>query len=569
MNVAPSSEEKRFGKFVLLHQLTGGGIGAPCIAFDTDASEIIVLKRLKKKDRAGGAGFDRFRDEIQITQELGSHHNLVRQRETSTIDGEPYLALEWIKGQDLRQLDEQSRKYDPITLRLMGRIVQSVCDALAYATEQVKTFVHRDIAPGNIIVGYDGVTKLIDYGLALFPLKTAKTNDGDVPGTPGFVAPERQQFKKGDVRSDLYSLASVALFLMTGAPPSGKGTEDLALPYVAEGRAKPIVPFLTRALAANPDDRYQTIAEFSAALQEAIGELATEDELGTFVSDLFAGHKANLIEREKLWRKQWGKPNARPQKTQQLNLSPDGKPIAGPRTITLPGSGPAANLEPPPEPESSRRPTVPIKTKPVKEAAQTTLVIDAVPSYGRRAAMIAAVVGAVAVLVMVAIWFVTKKPASNDEATTQPPQHEQKQHAAPLAVPEPAPALSAPALVVAPAAPPHVAPAPSTPKPSAPEAEAVKVVERPAPKQIVVPVRSRTCALLSQAEDALSDGKYDQVVRFASECINRNAALPDALLFRAKAEALQGRMTAARNDAQKALSLGNSKARQLIDTLGR
>lgn len=516
MNAASTNKEKILGnRFVPLRPLTGGGISAPALAFDLQHSKIVVLKRPKHaKDPSRSADTLRFVDEINTSMSLPSHPSLVHPHDSGVFDdGEPYLALEWIQGQNCINLDEKSRKYnDPITLPIMANIVLSVCAALAEATRQMPSFVHRDIAPGNIMVGYDGVTRLIDYGFALSPLKASKTNAGDVPGTPGFVAPERKDgLSKGDIRSDLYSLASVALLLMTGLPLADSAT--LETPYVVI-HTGPLLPFLKRALAPNPDDRYQTIAEFEAALRDAIKEPPADQEtVAEFVSALFANDKAEAIKLAEKCYRDYGKPS-RPQKTQQLNLSSDGRPIAGPRTVTLPGNGPvaSANLAPPPEPESSRQPT--LITAPIKKASkETTLVLDAGPADRRRRILVV-VGGTVGIAAVAAVaWLAMTTPKPRAEQRTDAPSP-------PSVTKTPAPPPLPPVTVQVPTA--TTLPSQRVP----PSARPTTLHPQPAIKNW--PARTvatpKACASLPRANEALVIGNYDEAAKLATECLKNDPA---------------------------------------------
>jgi serine/threonine protein kinase len=180
-------------------RVTGGtvAIKAPLLAVESDL-----------------AGFERFQREQKIGE--GLDHPSILKFIRVEDKSRPYLVMEFIEGETLHDLMVRS---GPMPEKEAVRIAGIVCDALGYLHTQ--GVAHRDIKPENIILCRDGSYRLIDFGLACLArsrrLTFAKLSS--VMGTPDYIAPERAQGKRGDSRSDVYSLGAVLYHMVTGAPP--------------------------------------------------------------------------------------------------------------------------------------------------------------------------------------------------------------------------------------------------------------------------------------------------------------------------------------------------------------
>jgi serine/threonine protein kinase len=160
------------------------------------------------------AGFERFQREQKIGEALDhpSILKFIRVEDKSR----PYLVMEFIEGETLHDVMTRGA---PMAEQEVARIAGIVCDALEYLHAQ--GVAHRDIKPENIILCRDGSYRLIDFGLACLArsrrLTFAKLSS--VMGTPDYIAPERAQGKRGDHRSDVYSLGAILYHMVTGVPP--------------------------------------------------------------------------------------------------------------------------------------------------------------------------------------------------------------------------------------------------------------------------------------------------------------------------------------------------------------
>ncbi len=298
---APTARDgHRFGAWKIIRELARGGMGTVYLAerVDGDFTQQAALKVVL--DTGGTADvLARFRYERQILADL-THPNIARLLDGGAgPTGEPFLAMEYIEGTDLRSYCDA--KALDIDARL--RLFLTVCDAVAYAHDHL--VLHRDLKPANILVSTDGVVKLLDFGVA-------KLVDPHVPEdttvaaqrlfTPEYAAPEQIRGEVSTVTADVYSLGVVLYELLTGRRPyrlKGRSAADIAqailnveptLPSTREtadtsktGRAAPdpaptrstttsrlrkrlrgdLDAIVLKSLRKSPDHRYPSVAAFA------------------------------------------------------------------------------------------------------------------------------------------------------------------------------------------------------------------------------------------------------------------------------------------------------------------
>ena len=183
-------------------------------ARDRRTGEMVAVKAPLLAVESDMAGFERFQREEQIGARL-DHPSVLRFIPVAD-KSRPYLVMEFIEGETLNDLMMRSGRLPEAEV---VRIAGVVCEALDYLHRQ--GIAHRDIKPENIILCPDGRYRLIDFGLAC----TARTRRltfaklSSVMGTPDYIAPERAQGKRGDHRSDVYSLGAILYQMVTGVPP--------------------------------------------------------------------------------------------------------------------------------------------------------------------------------------------------------------------------------------------------------------------------------------------------------------------------------------------------------------
>jgi serine/threonine-protein kinase len=281
-------------RFRVLRPHARGGLGAVFVALDAELNREVALKQILDQHADDPVSRSRFLLEAQITGSL-EHPGIVPIYGLGTYaDGRPFYAMRFIKGDSLKEASDrfhadEAIKGDPgrraLELRQLLRRFTDVCDAISYA--HARGVLHRDIKPGNIIVGRYGETLVVDWGLAkamgradhgaepgehtLIPSSasgSAETLPGSALGTPGYMSPEQAE---GDIehlgpRSDVYSLGATLYYLLAGRAPAEGEIGDV-LRAVRQGEFPPprrVAPTIDRALEAVclkamahcPADRY-------------------------------------------------------------------------------------------------------------------------------------------------------------------------------------------------------------------------------------------------------------------------------------------------------------------------
>jgi serine/threonine-protein kinase len=254
-------------------------------AHDPDIDRIVAIK-LIRADLLDGADrtefISRFRHEAQAAGRC-SHQNIVSIYDFALHDGNPFLAMEFVKGSTLAQAVQGRRQMaviDAVT------VVLQVLDALqaAHATG----IVHRDIKPANIMLTESGRVKVTDFGISR--IETSNLTVGDVViGTPNYMSPEQCNAQVVDARSDLFSMGVVFYELLAGQRPfaGANATQVFAkLLYEAPADLRGIRPevsgplwaVIARSLEKRPADRFATAADMAAAITAAGGAVAEKDQ---------------------------------------------------------------------------------------------------------------------------------------------------------------------------------------------------------------------------------------------------------------------------------------------------
>ncbi|MEZ4400273.1 MAG: serine/threonine-protein kinase [Kofleriaceae bacterium] len=296
---------RRFGKYHLLGPLAQGGMGALYLAVtgDRGLERMMVIKTVLPH-LADAEYVARFRDEAKVVVKL-SHGNLIPVFDAGQVEGELFLAMDFVEGRDLRAIwNRCAKKQVAFPIDIAVYVVKELCRGLAYAHAFPDLqLVHRDISPPNILVSYTGEVKLTDFGLASSTLKLEKTAPGIIYGKVAYMSPEQARGERLDGRSDQYATAIVLWELLTGRqlfPPGKEQPQDLLTrarnpDVLRPSRKAPRVPpeldeIVLRALAADKEQRYPTCDEMRQALQGwlAVNAPTTDaSRMSEFLSDLF------------------------------------------------------------------------------------------------------------------------------------------------------------------------------------------------------------------------------------------------------------------------------------------
>lgn len=263
-------------------------------AYDPDIGRVVAIKALKPEYRSDLEFSGRFLREAQAAGAL-HHPNIATVYDVGEAEGVPYIAMELVEGDPLDQV-LQSHGRIPFE-RFLGLAIQ-LCDALAFAHAQ--GIVHRDVKPSNILLSHDGKTaKLLDFGVARIgggdgsdDRYMARTQAGQVIGTPRYMSPEQALGLPVDNRSDLFSLGAVLYEMVTGKVAFGSsGLATLAV-QIAQEKVSPIertaadcpkgvCQIIEKLLAKKPDQRFSDGTQVSKALEQELLALASDDVIGS------------------------------------------------------------------------------------------------------------------------------------------------------------------------------------------------------------------------------------------------------------------------------------------------
>jgi len=252
-----------------------GGMGAVHEVEHRFLGRRFVLKVLHGRFAGDPQFVDRMRVEAQSMARL-HHPNVVDVVDFWTaVDGRPCIVMELLQGRTLAQ--ELGRRRKPPVAETVG-IVRQVLSALGAA--HAVGIVHRDIKPENIFLTADSVVKVLDFGVArVLPASGNKsvvplalpTDTGAIVGSPRFVSPEGAAGQKVDERADIYSVGLVTYVMLAGRGPFDSFAQTEVEPpsrFADPGVTRELDAVVMKAIEQQPDARYQTVAEFSKALDE-------------------------------------------------------------------------------------------------------------------------------------------------------------------------------------------------------------------------------------------------------------------------------------------------------------
>ena len=302
------------GRYEFLVPIAQGGMAAVWAARQRGSrgfSKTVAVKTMLPSISDDPRFEQMFLDEARIASRI-RHPNVAEILDLGEQDDVLYLVMEWVDGEPLSQVRHTAVEHAPFPLGIAVKIIMDACAGLHAAHElldedgKLVGLVHRDISPQNVLVGYDGVVKLVDFGVAKVAGRTAETTHaGQVKGKPPYMSPEQALGKQVDRRTDLFALGIVLYQLTTGRHPM-RGESDVItlhnivsnIPIVPPSRLNPSVPapleqVILHALQREPDDRFQTAREFEMALeiaaQDTLQRVRTE-EVGDFVTNLLGLH---------------------------------------------------------------------------------------------------------------------------------------------------------------------------------------------------------------------------------------------------------------------------------------
>ncbi len=258
-----------FHGFRLKRKLGQGGMGAVFLAEQLRLGREVALKILPMRHAHRDSSVKRFRREARALARI-KHPAIVEVYDLVEEDERIMIAMEYVRGGSVLDLLQARGKVPP---REALRIAREAALGLHAAAKE--GVVHRDIKPGNLLLTMEGRVRIADFGLVRWQSGSTLTLAGTVLGSVAFMPPEQcADARKADHRSDLYALGCTLFVMLTGRLPfSGKPREVLHKQLMAPapslaifGFPIPLADVVTRTLAKNPDQRYQTGADLAKAL---------------------------------------------------------------------------------------------------------------------------------------------------------------------------------------------------------------------------------------------------------------------------------------------------------------
>ena len=262
----------KIGQYEIRDLLGEGGIGKVYAAFDAILQREVALKTLRPELLSDANFVERFRAEATSLARL-NHPNITTLFSLVPDGDNLCMVMEQVRGHTLD--DILKKRNGPLNVRESLAIIAQAADGLAYAHSL--GVIHRDIKPSNMMIGENGVLKIMDFGIARVRGSQRLTRSGNIVGTLAYMAPEQLRGEEGDELSDLYSLAIMLYEMLSGAPPFTADTDyDLMQAQIQQkpDRLIPRVPGLDgaveaailRALSKKPAQRFTSMRAFSDAL---------------------------------------------------------------------------------------------------------------------------------------------------------------------------------------------------------------------------------------------------------------------------------------------------------------
>jgi eukaryotic-like serine/threonine-protein kinase len=411
---------QRFGRYLLVDRLSSGGMAEIFVAKSMGVSgfqKIVAIKRIHPWAGEDSDFTTMFIDEAKISARL-SHVNIGQVFEFGQVDGQYFLALEYIPGKDVRALQAhlgESGRFLPVNLVL--HIGTRLCQALDYAHRQKNAdgssmgIIHRDISPPNVLISYEGAVKLIDFGIAKAAARSTRTRAGRLKGKIAYMAPEQVAGAPVDHRCDIFSLGILLHEILAGRPLFQAENQIATMNLVRRAEVpppstvNPEVPLevdriILRALARDPEERYAWASEMRADIEQFMGragmicephhladwmraEFAQDIEIEARLRQKVHGQKSDVILAEKSAEVVFaGNPRAKqaPKAKQAPEVASSPRaPSPSPAPPSLQGSpssaaSPSPRAPSPPSAPPARAPSPPLQPqKAVGSAAAKTL----------------------------------------------------------------------------------------------------------------------------------------------------------------------------------------------------
>ena len=313
----------RLGRYLVLKHLASGGMADVLLGRSEGIEGFerhVVLKRIRPEHARDQRFIRMFLDEARVAANL-HHQHIVQVHDVGESAGEYFIAMEYLHGEDVRTLlatTSSARQHVPLGHAIA--IVSAAAAGLHYAHERRGPdrrplgIVHRDVSPSNILVGYDGSVKIVDFGIAKIAMRE-ETRSGGLKGKVSYMSPEQCKCAEIDRRSDVYALGVVLYELCTMTRLFQGDNDYLVMDQIVNGRVplprvrRPDLPnelsvIIMRAIATDPDRRYATADE----LRLVLDQYANHFKLTAPTSSIAAYMRKQFGEKPEPWLDLGGQP---------------------------------------------------------------------------------------------------------------------------------------------------------------------------------------------------------------------------------------------------------------------
>ena len=294
-----------YGKYFLLEKLATGGMGEVFLARQEGPAgfeKILVVKKILNHLTENKEFVELFLGEARLAARM-NHRNIVQVFELGEHQGSYFIAMEYVAGKSLREvIDAATRRKERIPPEIARSIAEQICDGASYAhnltdiTGRSLNIIHRDLNPQNVLLGFGGDVKVIDFGIAKSEISTVKTEAGMIKGKFVYMSPEQSLAKPLDKRSDVFAIGITLYEMLCGQNPFHKTNIVLTLeaiqrtepspPSELDPALAPFDPILAKALAKDRERRYADASEMQEDLRRIVLP-RTSERLTGFLARLF------------------------------------------------------------------------------------------------------------------------------------------------------------------------------------------------------------------------------------------------------------------------------------------
>jgi|GEM_PF-643250 len=292
--------------FEIKELIATGGMAAIYKAVQISLDRVVAIKILHGHLAQDQNFITRFEREAKAAANL-QHENIVNIIDFGKAEDVYFIAMEYVEGKSLKDLIS-TIKFIPLDIALM--IGHAIIQGLSHAHK--KGVVHRDIKPANILIGYDGVPKIADFGLAQAQDLTSVTVTGSIVGTPAYMSPEQAGGRKVDIRTDIFSLGVVIYEMITGVKPfSGENYssvihEILTVQPPKPVEANPLIPdevndIILAMLEKDAESRVQSVKVVGEKIADHFKQRSIEvskEKIGEFLSTPDKEFQRLVVERK-------------------------------------------------------------------------------------------------------------------------------------------------------------------------------------------------------------------------------------------------------------------------------